>query len=80
MSRKNLVLQLWPKMLSANKIAVFFNHQFLCTESSNLLDFFDRDNHQKKVASKTTIFGWVWPVLLSHQNAGFFDHQYLWKE
>ena len=27
MSWKNLVLQLWPKMLSTNQIAVFFDHQ-----------------------------------------------------
>ena len=53
MSWKNLSLQLWP----------FSDHQCLCKESGNLLDFLQGDNHQRKVASGTTCFSWVWPVV-----------------
>ena len=50
MSGKNLVLQLWPKMLLTNQIEVLF---------SILLGFLHGDSHQVKVASETTIFGLV---------------------
>ena len=30
---------------------------------------------------ETTFFGWVWPIVLSsNQIAGFYDHQFVWKE
>ena len=48
MSGKNLVLQLWPKMLSTNQIAVFFEHQFIRKELINLLDFLHGDIDQKR--------------------------------
>ena len=40
MSGKNVVLHLWPKMLSANQIAVFFDDQYLWKESSDIIVFF----------------------------------------
>ena len=74
-----LAFQLWPKMVSANQIPVFFNRQWVWKESIDLLDFLDGDNHHKLVASETITFGWVWSVYLpSNQIAGFF--QCLWKE
>ena len=51
MSGKNLVLQLWPRMLSANQIAVFFDDQSLWKGSIDLLDFF------ALVAPEATTFG-----------------------
>ena len=39
MSGKNLVLQLWPKMVSVNLITVLFDHQYLWKESIHFLDF-----------------------------------------
>ena len=39
-SAKYHVLQLWPKMLSINQIAVFFGHQYLWKESTDTTDFF----------------------------------------
>ena len=47
MSRKNLLLQLWPEMLSANQIAVLFDHQYLLKESRDLLDFMYGDSRRK---------------------------------
>ena len=63
MSGKNVVLQFWCKMLSTNRFAVFFYHQYLCKESISTIDFLHGDNHHKKVASEIITFGWVWPVL-----------------
>ena len=40
MSGKNLVLQLWAKMLSTNQVAVLFDHQYLWKESIDTFDFF----------------------------------------
>ena len=59
MSGKYLVLQVWSKMLSASSpwSSMFWK------ESSYLLDFLDGDNYQRKVASETTTFVWVWPVV-----------------
>ena len=36
----------------------------------------------RTVGSESTTFGWVWPVVPHVQLdiAGFFNHQYLWKE
>ena len=45
MSRKNLALQLWPKMLSTNRIREFFGHQYLWEESIGILGFLHEDNH-----------------------------------
>ena len=64
MSGKHLVRQFWTKMLTANQIAVFFDHQYLWKDLMNLLDFLHEDNDQRKVASETTTFGWVQPVVL----------------
>lgn len=38
-SEKNLVFQLWPKMLLISQTAEFLNHQYLWKESLNMLDF-----------------------------------------
>ena len=43
MSGENLVVKLWPKMLSTNQIAVFFDFQCLWKERISLLDFFHGD-------------------------------------
>ena len=59
MSRKILILQLWPKMLSISQIAVFFHHQYLWTESNNS----HGDDHQGKVGFNSTIFGGVLQVM-----------------
>ena len=45
MSRKNLALQLWPKMLSTNRVREFFGHQYLWEESIGILGFLHEDNH-----------------------------------
>ena len=60
MSGKNLVLELWPKMLSVNQIAVFFDHRYLWKESIDTLDFLPGINYQGDVASETTTFGCIW--------------------
>ena len=39
MSGKKLILQLWPNMSSANQIVVFFDHQYLWKEVSDILFF-----------------------------------------
>ena len=57
------------------------DHQYICKESTNLFDFLHEDDHQGKVPCKTISFGQVCRLYLSaNQIAGFFDHQYLWKE
>ena len=58
-SRNNLVLSWWPKMLSASQIAVFFDHQYLWKESSDVLNFLHVDKYHRKVAYEATTFGWV---------------------
>ena len=47
MSGKNLALQSWPKMFSANQIPVFFNHQYVWKESVDPLDFLHGYSDQK---------------------------------
>ena len=42
----------------------FFNHQYLWKELLNNSIFLHEDNHKRKAASQTTIFGWVWPITL----------------
>ena len=49
-SGKNLVLKLWPKMLSDNQISVFFN-QYLINELTSDCDFF--------ILNMTTFTKWV---------------------
>ena len=44
------------------------------------LSFLHEVSHELKVASETTTFGCIRSVILSHQIAGFFYHQYLRKE
>ena len=57
MSWKNMVLQLWPKMLSTNQISAFSDHQYFWKESIEGLDSLDGDNHQRNVTSETNTFG-----------------------
>ena len=52
-------------MLLANQIAVFFNHQYLWKETSNVLIFLHGDISHRKIASKSTTVGWIWPATLS---------------
>ena len=54
---KNLVLQLWPNMLSMNKVTVFIDHQYLWKESIHTLDILHGDNHQGVVGSENNSFG-----------------------
>ena len=46
MSGKNLVLELWSKILSANQVVVYVDHQYLSNELSYFLDFLHGENHQ----------------------------------
>lgn len=57
MSWKNMVLQLWPKMLSNNQISAFTGQQYLWKESIEGLNSLDGDKHQRNVTSETTTFG-----------------------
>ena len=54
---KNLVLQLWPKMLLTNHTAGFFDREYLWKESIDVLVFLQGACDQGKVASKTTFLG-----------------------
>ena len=57
---KNMSLQLWPKMLVTNWIAVSFDHQYPLKKSIDTLDFLHRDNdHQGKVASNRLDYFWL---------------------
>ena len=38
----------------------FFQYQYLCKESVDILDFLKGDNYQEKVASDPAAFGWMW--------------------
>ena len=69
-------------MLSTNQIAILFDHQYLWNEPTDNVDFLYGDNHEGKVASETTTFGWVSPVVLvqSYVILILFDYQYLWKK
>ena len=58
----------WPKMLSANQVAVFFDHQYLWKESIDPTDFLHGNNHQRKISSETITFGWVWPFVFLVQS------------
>ena len=62
-SGKNLVLQWWFKMLLTNQLAGFFDHQYVGKESIDILVFLHVVSYQWKIASETTTFSWVWPVV-----------------
>ena len=90
MSGKNLVLQLWAKMLSTNQVAVLFDHQYLWKESIDTFDFFARNSSSSEVTIWDYYF-WLGvassahprappPVPMSSSIAGFIDYQYLRKE
>ena len=51
MSGKDLVLQLWLKMLPTNKIIVYFDHPYVWKEWNDLIHFQCGDNHQRKEGS-----------------------------
>ena len=54
------------------------NHQSI---SLDLFDFLVGDDHQRNVACETTIFSWVWAVvILIQSDCRIRDHHYLWKE
>ena len=46
-------------MLSVSQIAVFFDHQYLRKESSDVLIFLRGDKYHRKVAYEATTFGCV---------------------
>ena len=58
---KNLILELWPKILSINQIVVFFivNISLEGTDWS----FLHEVNHQGKVGFESTSYDWVRPVV-----------------
>lgn len=58
-----MVPQLWPKIVSANQIAVLFDHQYIWNKPLYILDFLHGDIYLGKVASETDTSGWVWPAL-----------------
>ena len=67
--------------LSSNHIAGFSDHQYLCKESIDTLDFLHEDNLQRKEGSETTtLVGCYLLWFSSNLIGGFFDHQYLCKE
>ena len=43
---KNLILKLWPKILSPNQVSVFFNHQYLVNRLTFHFDFLHVDRHE----------------------------------
>ena len=76
MSWKNLVIQLWFKMPSANQIVEFFDHEYLWKESIDILDFLI-DVIIKTGSIRGYHVGCSQLCLLSNQFSGFFDYQYL---
>ena len=48
-------------MLSFNQIAGFFDHQYLWNKAIIVLDFCVEMFDKKKIKSKGTNVGWVWP-------------------
>ena len=55
--------------------------QFHCKKLINIFHFLHEDNHQGRLASETTTFGWIWPgVLLIRSDVEFFNQHYLWKK
>ena len=59
MSKKNMVPQLWPKIVSANQIAVLFDHQHIWNKPLYILAFLHGDIYLGKLASETDTSGWV---------------------
>ena len=55
--------KLQARTLSSNQISGFFDHQYLLEESIDTFYLVHGDSHHRKVTSKTTTFGSVWPVL-----------------
>lgn len=49
--------------LSYNLNAGFFDDYFPWKISINILNVLHGDSHQRKVASQTTTFGWLWPCV-----------------
>ena len=77
----NKCLKKWPKMLWANQIAELFDNRFLYKETIDILSSLHEVIHQEKIAFETNTFlvGWNQLCFSTTQIAGFFDHQYLWK-
>ena len=61
-------------MLSFNQITRFYAHQYLLSESINILDFL-RGDFLREVATETIAFGWVGPGVPIHAQPcqGTFD-------
>ena len=61
MSGKNLVLKLWPKMLSANQIAGIFDHLYILKGLIPHFDFLHADRHPWKEEAECNTLGWACP-------------------
>ena len=66
MSGKNLVLELWPKMLSANQIAGIFDHLYLLKGLIPHFDFLHAGRHPRKEEAECNTSGWSCPDLPRH--------------
>ena len=66
MSGKNLVLELWPKMLSANQIAGIFDHLYLLKGLIPHFDCLHGCRHPWKEEAECNICGWPWLDLHRH--------------
>ena len=62
MSGENVVLQYGLKCFQPIRLQHPL-HQYLWKKSIDIFDLLHGDNHQEKVGSETTPFGWVWPVV-----------------
>ena len=65
MPGEKLVLQLFSRMLSTSRIAGFFDHQYLWTESFDVSVFLHGVSYQGNVASETTLLVGCGQVILS---------------
>ena len=54
--------------LLSNQIAGFFDPQCFWNLSSDILIFLHEDDHQVKITSETTAFGWMWLGVLHVQS------------
>ena len=57
---KNLVPEMWTKILSANQIAGFSNRLYLYSKMVKKPDFLYFDTYSWKLKVDWEIFGWAW--------------------
>ena len=64
-----------------SQITGFFDHQYICRESIDILNYLHGAIHQgRQHLGLSLLFGYGQLCLLSSQTAGFFDHRYLGKK